>query len=212
MTNVLQHVRSSCQIILCSLLLGLMVACSGSSTPDIDDGGFLSGEPCGPPCFRGIIPGDTTEVETMQIFQRDRLCETNRVYDQEASGGTRGIFCTSSGLDTAFKPGANTVDAISFKPSRRITVEEVIARYGEPVAVLVSGRRHEPRTNMVLYYDSIQASLSFLEQEGITFEIKSSTEVERILYCDPVSCINYRPVFLQEWKGYGEYQEHSPSE
>src|SRR5690349_12886883 len=36
---------------------------------DIGDGGFLSEKPCGPPCFMGIIPGQTKKDEVIQFLR-----------------------------------------------------------------------------------------------------------------------------------------------
>jgi hypothetical protein len=207
-------------VIVCSLFLGLLVACTrgipgiGSGALEIGDGGFISGEPCGPPCFQDIIPGVTTEAEAMQILQTEGLCRKYTRYDHEAASGGRGIVCTSSDLEIAFQPGTDIVDAVGFRPSQTITVGDVIATYGEPDTVLVAGRTHYYRTSMILYYDSLKTDLSLPEQEGSRFEVALSTEVERILYSSTAGYMSYRPAtdFLQEWKGYGEYREYLPPE
>ena len=39
-----------------------------SVSQELVDRSLITGEPCGPPCWQGIIPGETTEEETMTIL------------------------------------------------------------------------------------------------------------------------------------------------
>jgi hypothetical protein len=199
-------------VMVCCLLLGLLVACTprvpgtGAGAPAIGDGGFLSGEPCGPSCFWGIVPGVTTEAEATQILKARGLIEKCEAYDNEAESGSRGIYCRiNTGI--GFRRGTDIVDSVGFLPFHRITMEDVIAKYGKPNAVWVTriGIPEYPETLMILFYDNIRAWLHLPEQEGIAFEVESSTRVEVIGYLDTPSYSSPRDS-LPSWNGYGEYQ------
>lgn len=198
-------------IIVCCLLLILLAACSIDNNlnvnPDIDDG-FFSGNPCGPPCLLGITPGVTKEAEAIKILKNKGIFQNCKVYNNENQGGIRGISCRSIGV--SFQQGIDTVNGIGFSPFHRITMENVISKYGKPDTVLVTevGTPEFPRIVMLLYYDDIQTRLNLFEQEGIIFRVEASTTIESISYSASYNrSKNEIMDFLQEWKGYGEYRQ-----
>jgi hypothetical protein len=119
------------------ILLTLSACVPATPTLDVGDGGFLSGEPCGPPCFWGIVPGQTMEAEVMEILQERGVFKVCRAHDREAEGGIRGIICPQFAV--GFRRGGNVVDDVVLWPSTPITAEEIIAKYGEPEFVKVGG-------------------------------------------------------------------------
>jgi len=206
-------------IVTCCLLLILLPACTptvpdlGENTRPVGDGGFLSGEPCGPPCFVGIVPGVTREAEAIQILKTEGLCWNYTTFNNEPSG-YRGFTCSPSWVGIAFRPGTDVVDHVGFPLSRIVMVGDVIARYGEPDAVLVAVSSQYPRTGMNLYYTHLQTILVLPEQEGATFWVKASTTIEQVSYYSTVTYRSRRPTVdsLPKWNGYGEYREYIPRE
>jgi hypothetical protein len=182
-----------------------------NNPPDIADGGFLSGEPCAPPCFWGIVPGNTTEAEAKQILQTKGLSQGCKAYDNEARSGTRGINCQFI-MNISFQLGTDIVYAVGFRPSQKITVEDVITKYGKPdsVSVLPSGIPEDPHTVMLLYYNRMNTRLNLPDQTGITFLVKPSTEVENIAYFDVDRYEKFLRHSFQKWEDYGEYQLNEP--
>ena len=93
-----RHVRGvrACSVILMCLALS---ACTCQPTPkptiDIGDGGFLSEEPCGPPCFWGIIPGETTEAEVAEILEQRGIYAACETWVSKFEEGSKGIDCGS---------------------------------------------------------------------------------------------------------------------
>jgi hypothetical protein len=201
-------------IIVCFLFLSLLAACVPSVTgintgaPEIGDGGFLSREPCGPPCFWDIIPGVTTEAEAIQILQSRGLFQKCEAF---AHSGGRGITCPS-GIEIVFQQEMDIVGVVGFQLSQAITIEDVIARYGEPDAVLVGVISRYPRTRMVLYYDDLKAELFLPWQEDSKFSVVASTKIEHISYNSKVSYESSRSDSFPRWNGYGEYREYVPRE
>jgi hypothetical protein len=185
-------------------VLGLLAACSGSA-PDIEDGGFLSGEPCGPPCFWGIVPGETTEAEVKEVLQKRGVynaCETQISKFEE---GGRGIDCKSQ-IFIGFEQGSDLVQAVYFKPSSRITVQEVVAQYGEPDGILMfsEGVPEHPRLSLSILYSDILSRLELPIQEWPGYDVEPSTPVLSIVYDPKFSYVqgNYQ---FEKWTGYGEY-------
>jgi hypothetical protein len=205
-------------IVTCFLLLALIPACT-PSVPNFDqnirsvrDGGFLSGEPCGPPCFVGIVPGVTRETEAIRIVKAERLCGNYETFDNEPSG-YRGFICTPSGVYVSFRPGTDIVELVGYYLSPSITLGDVIARYGEPDAVSVGaiGIPEIPKTMMSIYYDSLKSQLFLCDQEGVTFRAEPATGICRIGYSDVASYErqkNQLRELLASWNGYGEYHQY----
>ena len=198
----------------CLLLVFLLASgCLPSNVslePDIKDGGFLSGEPCGPPCFLSIVPGATRETQAIQILTATGLYQNCFVYNHEAESGLRGIICSHVGI--AFYRGADVVGSVGFDSSQSLTVGEVIAKYGKPDAITVGTMgtpEEQPNTVMALHYEGIHADVGLGQQEGVKFEITSTTPIESIGY----SASGYPSEnesankLLLPWNGYGEYHE-----
>ena len=201
-------------IVTCCFLFASLTACTpkisgiGNRVPEIRDGGFLSSEPCAPPCFWGIIPGITTEAEAIELLQSEGLCRKYTTFDH--SGGVE-VFC-SSGVEISIQQGTDTIDVVIFRPSQTITVGDAITRYGAPDTISVGVKHQYPRVWMVLNYAHLKVSLVLAEQEGSTFWVEASTEVERINYYSTASFEYYKTTTDSKWNGYGEYQEYLPRE
>ncbi len=180
--------------------------------PDIKDGGFLSGEPCGPPCFLSIVPGVTRETQAVKILAEKGLYQNCFSYNNEAESGLRGISCSFVGI--AYYRGTDVIGSVSFNPSRNLTVEDVVTKYGNPDAVVVGTMgtpEEQPHTMMALHYESMHANIGLGEQEGLKFNIASTTPIETIGYSDSgwPSPSEYESAnkLSSPWSGYGEYHE-----
>ena len=198
-------------IVLTSACVPAMPGNSNNVPPSIGDGGFLSNNPCGPPCFQGIVPGTTTEHEAVQILQSQGLYYNCSSFNNEVSSGKRGVECGSS-VNISFQRGTDIVDAVSFGLSQKVTVADVIAKYGEPDTVLVTLDHRYPRAGMNLYYTDLRAIIGLPDQEGSIFRVSASTTVESIGYLSAASYKSHVPAIdsLPKWKGYGEYKEYLP--
>ena len=189
-------------------------ACTSAPTPellDIADGGVLSGEPCGPPCFWNITPGVTTKEQTMNILQDMGLLQRCEYFDTTAESGDRGIICSPIAV-FILKEDVDIVAGLGFRPTQRITVEDIIEKYGEPNAVQVVGLglpESNPQTTMTLYYDSWNMSLRLSDQASITYELEPDVQVENIAYSDKRSYERYRQ-YSSGWHGFGSYAPHAP--
>ncbi len=173
-------------------------------TTGIGDGGFLSGEPCGPPCFLGIIPGYSTEIQVVEILRENGLFCTS--YDTEERGGSRGIHCPF-GLNIGFKPDSDIVRGLGFRPSNEITIEEVISKIGEPDGLLVypGGIPEAPEITIQILYINISTRLSLPSEKWPGYLLEPSALITNIAYSIDYDVSIKSNSFYQEWKGYGEY-------
>lgn len=195
---------------LCILLLALLTACrtdENNQLPDLGDGGFLTGDPCAPPCSWNIRPGETNEAGAKEILQIMGIAEYCMPFNSEAESGTRGISCDST-FGVSFAEGSDIVASIGIKPSQQIAMADVIVVYGNPDAVLVTLQgtpEEKQQISMIVYYDSIFTRLVLPDQDGSLFEVGPTTPVENIGYSDANSFI-FSPQYSSPWIGYGQYE------
>jgi hypothetical protein len=193
-----------------------LVACSAKidnpSTPvaegqnPVKDGGLLSKKPCGPPCFYGIVPGITTDTDAANTMEKTSdIFSSCKAFDFTRTGGNRGANCTYANV--GYKNSA--VDMVSFAPSSKVSVQQVIDLYGPPDSVsvrIVSLPDSPDRTSMALYFDAIQTMIGLGEQEGARFTVQPSTEVTLAIYLSTSSYAETRNLpNNQGWQGYDVY-------
>ena len=171
----------------------------------IGDSGFLTNQPCGPPCLWGIYPGSTTETQVLEVL-RDRGIENEcERFDRTQEGGRRGITCLDSVL-IAFNE--DVVEDIGYSSSEEITVEQVIKHFGEPshILVAITSTPEYPEMTMMLFFDEIRTSLVLPEQKGTRYRVETTTEIVNIGYSDDTS-YQATSSSLTGWNGYGEYSK-----
>ena len=182
-----------------------------TKSPKIADGGFISQQPCGPPCFYGIIPGETTEKDARNILHN--LGEFCTDWNNTQYGGYRGTNCHK--VDLFFQD--NTVGGIRYYPDLKISVSQLIEIYGEPDHMFVyisSILPDEPRrSNAMLLYDRYQLILHFSEQEGEYFTINDDTNIKSINYGTRIGYKEYVDLITHHfvpWKGFSTYEAEPP--
>ena len=198
------------------ILFGItQISSQTDASDEIRDGGFLSEETCGPPCFLGIIPNVTKEAEAIRILKERGLYKNCKFVNNESGSGLRVLNCLKHQVSVTFFPGTDVVGEIRFSLIQEVTVDMVIAKYGEPDSVFVSSMRFpwtkRLETFMALIYNDINTSVNLGAQNGNTFNLKSSTPVSSIGY----SKLGFPSVgegetgkkYLSAWHDYGEYED-----
>jgi hypothetical protein len=200
-------------ISLCIFLVGCIFAPEIDSSP-IDDGGFLSHNPCGPPCFFGITVGITSEMEADQILISNKNIFTNcEIRDNTSSGGGRGVNCDQNiGISYDNK----IVEGIGFSPSVNITIQQVIDLYNSPDLVntfVVSLPDEAFKSRMILYYDQLQVVLGLAEQDGTQYTIDSADVISNIAYYSDDMYLTLRSLAESNgvpWNGFDTYTSTLP--
>ncbi|RMG75650.1 MAG: hypothetical protein D6711_06100 [Chloroflexi bacterium] len=98
----------------------------------LQETGLISGDPCDAPCWRGIIPGETTWEDAVEIMQADETLGDLELQEQgEARGASftqqDGILCCQIISQTG-----EFVEFIQLQIAPGVTLGEVIEKYGEP--------------------------------------------------------------------------------
>lgn len=190
----------------------IVLMCLASCTPSslmpedtfaVGDGGFLSEEPCGPPCFWGIVPGETTEAEVIEILREKGVFDTCETFDREARGGERGMECGSR-VFISFQQGGDVIQGLGFSPTSTITVQDVVEKYGEPQSVEVGALGvHVLDYQLILAYPKILTLVRLSLQQEYPYVLEPVTPVKDIVYY-----LEFGGDFSLKsvWHGYGEYR------
>jgi len=217
-------------IVITLLLTGLLSACQTSTptatpTPKplhrpvpgpttvvplpIGDGGLLTKEPCGPPCFLGIVPDVTTYAETIQILTDYQYWDDCEEWDTYEDTGTLGIECSDT-LIFYFDQDKSYVVDVVFHPKNNITVQDMIDEFGDPayLNVIVSG--YEELTweaSMRLYYPDYKMAIWPEDQKGNSYSLQSTTIIDAVVYHGVEFVEKDFWPWKQDWQGYIEYFE-----
>lgn len=173
---------------------------------EIKDGGFLSNNPCGAPCFFGIVPDITRDEDALKIIneQTDIFVDCQN-FNNESEGGLSGVDCIS--ITIGFAEGR--VSDIFFYPSKPIFLKDVIERFGFPnsVDIYETNLPEYPITTKVdLFFDQILTMISPAEYNGGEIVLTPETKILEIAYFGNA---RYKHIYelghLKPWSGFGKY-------
>lgn len=160
---------------------------------------------CAPPCFLGIIPGTTSEVEARTIVSTNKLFKNCQEYDYTSQGGIRGIECES--ILMVFDQ--SLVTQIGFSPFS-VSIEEVINKYGNPDGLVVlKGNLPEASSKVKasLWYRDINTQITLPERNGDAYVMDPGIQVEYITYYSEAEFENITKSItnIELWEGYKTY-------
>jgi len=200
--------RPSLFCIFLALLVYSSSACNPKGYAAIGDGGFISGKPCGAPCFYHIIPGITSETEVEKLLLETDVFSSCVKYDFTPSGGTAGYRCSASNIGI----NEGLVTGIEFLPSTEITMREVFDKYGEPQKIIVNEEslsEYPPSLSMRLIYSFMCMEIDTEIKRGLTYEMDAETKVAHVSYLSEATCKKAQELvegYTKDWVGYGSYE------
>lgn len=179
----------------------------------IGDGGLLTGKPCSPPCFFGIIPGKTHYAEAKNILVDQGLMEDCSAIDEYKFAQEKGIggwWC--SGFKVEYNQETGIVSRIRFRVTPPLQLQEIINRYGLPDAVSIvnMGGEHDPwLRGDVLYFQYRMVLLPEEWQKSWEYEFAPTMLIDGVIYYDEARFeeeeLDGLEYFGHPWNGYGTY-------
>ncbi len=170
---------------------------------EIGDGGFLSQQPCGPPCFLQIRAGETSTIAAESMLRGQAF--------SASCGVTEAIINCQDLVQIGFQN--DIVNMVSFKPSSTITLSQTLDKYGPPDRILVfissSVPGGHPASKMRLFYDGMRAMLDLPDQNDVQVTIKPDTPLSNIAYLSAEEYKSYQERIgaqVTNWQGYRSYQ------
>ena len=215
------------------LYLGfLMLAlCVGCGEPPPLDMSLFTGDPCEPPCWQGLTPGQSTEADVLELLRSSRFVDTRTIYRAALSRGGQVVGASIQWRSTAAR--SSNVDSNDFAieggvlrdmiiyPDYDLTLESLLHRYGPPdkFHVMVTGR-HVPALHVTLFYPA-RGFTATLELPADDPVLRPETTVIQVWYSEagPLETfielgISYLGTYLgtnpdqwldslRNWQGYG---------
>lgn len=152
--------------------------------------GLLTGEPCGAPCWQGLVPGSSTEDDVRQFLRSGEYAVGPYAvhpgthddvlvmrWDRRGLGGQKNMFHTQDGV----------LSLMSMYTDSEVTLEQVVRRYGAPdkyaAGLKMSGRIH---TLVSLFYREVGMILDLYLYDEVP-QLKPETQVARVWYFEPAT-------------------------
>ncbi len=140
------------------------------------DTGLITGEPCAPPCWRSIVPGETSFDDAMAIVQGlDGIGEPQLAPDGFVFGRADGpVCCHISSSDS----GSVQLIVLQFAPTMRFG--DAIASYGEPL--FYRGLPFSAEEMLLMFYFPDNAMLITTAVPGTDGMLDESSPIVGALY------------------------------
>jgi len=121
----------------------VIVACVGCTQPPPLDMTLLTGEPCEPPCWQGLTPGQSTEEDVAAFMESTGFVDTRTVHragftrltrDGEEVAGIGIHWSSSAGLGPCnhLSIEEGVLKYITICPDYNLALERLFDRYGPP--------------------------------------------------------------------------------
>lgn len=188
------------------------------------DDSLLSDTPCAAPCWQGIVPGETSRAQAMQILRDSPYVFDDSLEESGTSELGRVVWrwCVPGRrLHPNISWQNDTVQEITLGLTYDLTVDQIVSKFGEPEALsAVSGGVPEfPYWIIDLYYPDKGIQFTAYT-EGIDSLLEATTEVGAVFYFAPTTLearvahdyssdnlFSYAMNLMRPWQGYGDLFE-----
>ena len=206
------------RLILAALTLVLIAAACGPE-PQIrndnllKDSSFLTSDPCGPPCWRGIVPGETTWNDAIAIIEDDETLDQFQSREDEESDriGAAWAQADGDGCCQMFTQDGETVSFLVMQTAPDSQLSAVIEEHGEPQYLFGEAITSDQGLISLFYVDVPMVIYVFIAgEEG---SIIPESEVVGFAYTTPdLMQFLIDTSDLHEWEGYEDFAYYNDGE
>ena len=142
----------------------------------LHDDSLLSGDPCAPPCWQGIKPGETSIADALAIVANmDGMTVLN-------SNETTLVFAQGDGAPCCqiSSQGGESVATMLFQLAPAVSVGELIAAHGEPP--FVSGQPFSENESALMFYYPDAPMLAYAMVAGPDWQLAAESPIVSVLY------------------------------
>jgi hypothetical protein len=194
------------------VIFGLLVTACGAPPPlksetYLDDTSLVTGpDTCAPPCFRGIVVGKTTFTDALSKVKADAGFASVQSQDKPPAAAW-----AAAGGDACCQMTANQdtglIDAMLVKVKPRMTVAQVIGKYGKPGYTTVVDYTPE-EVAIGLIFPKV-GLVTWVTPGDANSTLKQSDPVVIVLYLDPKDFGKLLDTStLLGWNGFLPYQTY----
>jgi hypothetical protein len=210
-----------------AMVIAACVGCGVTQEPLVAQG-LLTGEPCEPPCWQGLTPGQSTEQEIAALLDASEQVDAGSLRRESTGCGlvtywrnreTLSSFSPPSGWTSSYACTSDKVLKVVMEYlAYEVELQQLLDNYGAPDALRAqpAGIPERPYVEVNLYYPA-RGLMCQLELATEDEPLQPETRVVRAWYfeptsleslADPGSGVPFPPAefasdALQEWPGYG---------
>jgi hypothetical protein len=200
----------------------VIAACVGCGEPPPLDMSLLTGEPCEPPCWRGLTPGVSTEEEVLEYAASSRdLADSYR----DTSAGRTVIqwqthCAVTQRVDNFLLIRDDVLSVVMVCLDYQFTLEQLLEAYGPPEKFRANWKGGSSIDAEVILFHPTSGLASRLELKPSDggYDLRPESKVMRVWYFAPMSLdglfdvAGWVPfpdkredaeIVLQDWQGYG---------
>ena len=156
------HVEQVLRRVLLCANLAMLAAGVGCREPPAPDMSLLTGDPCEPPCWQGLTPGESAEDDVNDFLETSELVDPGSVIRGDRTSATEGVVgvgirwrstaARGRGANS-FAVDAGVLNHITIYPDYDLTLERLIERYGPPEKYVSHLSGYERQwVDVTLYY------------------------------------------------------------
>lgn len=167
------------------------------------DTSLVTREPCAPPCWQNIVPGETTLTEALSIVQAlDGITVMQQAEQGFQFGAPDAPPCCQISADEA-----HIVDAMILQFAPQMTMSDTIDTYGEPL--FFRGQPYSENEAILWFYYPDLFTMIQVVVPGVDGYLEASSPLVAAYYLtamdmtEAVAAGTFAP-----WKGYVSYQDY----
>ncbi|MYE26280.1 MAG: thioredoxin domain-containing protein [Chloroflexi bacterium] len=168
------------------------------------DTSLLTGEPCGPPCWQGIVPGQSTLAEALDIVNAlDGIAVMQQAEGAFQFGKVNGPPCCQISADET-----QVVSAIILQFAPEMTVGEALERHGEPL--FFRGQPYTDTEAILWFYYPDQFTMIQVIVPGVEGALDANSPLVAAYYLTELDMSDALEAgIFSPWKGYVSYREYT---
>ena len=170
----------------------------------LDDRSLLSGEPCAPPCWQNIVPGETTLAEALEIVSAiDGVRVGLQSNEAFQFGLAEGPACCQVSADDA-----TIVNAIILQFSPRMTIGEAIEVHGEPL--FFRGQPYAETEALLWFFFPERFAMIQVVVPGVDAKLDASSPIVAAYYLTEADMAGaVASGAFSPWKGFVAFQDYA---
>lgn len=203
-----------------ALLVLVIVVAACAPPPELrnnkylHDKSIITGDPCEAPCWRGIIPGETSWSDAIKIIEEDTRLTGLQTQDSTAAENPNAKAGDWQEVDgdpsccQLFSEDGQTVDQIGLQLAPQSTVGELIEAHGNPAYLTGNAVSSDQAVMYLIYLDPPMMVLAFVAGAE-TGALVETSEIIAVLYTtsDRMQQI-VETTSLYGWEGYRSFQAY----
>jgi hypothetical protein len=196
-------------------ILALFAAACGAPPPlksdkYLHDTSLVANEDagCAMPCIHGIIPGKTTFTDALNKVKADSTFSNVQTNDNPPGAGWSAAASGEACCQMTAKDKDSVIDALVVKVAPNMSLQQVIAKFGDPKYTFPVDYTSEEVAIAVIYPD--KGIVAWVSPGNADSTVDGNSKVVIVLYFNPADWeTKYLPTGeLQAWAGFQPYKAY----